>query len=388
MAILDLQMRLRELGRIRTGEVITTKKGARAPSKLDHFKITSHSERLIRQVAELYGGTAAPWTPEGSTESQYAVTVTADRIPILVPPQSISQHYELWSGGGCVRRCDGEREQKSGGPCLCPVDPAKRLCSATTRLSVILREVQGLGVFRLDSKGYNAAVELPQVAAFLENAGTYVPAYLALDKRKDVKDGTTRHWLTPVLDVDITPQAMLEAAATGNLGLGPADQRAITPPAARNALTAGLPPSPGPVVIDPESVAAALAQCHTPDELRGLWNELNRDGDLDDPRNVAIGTAFKARAQMISPPPERPHPDPAADFDAHAAAGGRGTEPPATETDPETEQLWQTIMSALPKDWTSEQAEATVEKAIGVPVERATAAQLRGFLETTQRGQS
>src|SRR4051812_30676897 len=126
MPIIDLQYKLRELGRIRAGEVVATAKGKHRPSKLDHFRITSHSRRIIEQVAALYGGTPSQWTPQNGSDQQWQVTVTADRIPILVPPQSITQNYELWSGGGAVRRCDGETEQKSGKPCLCNPDPKKR----------------------------------------------------------------------------------------------------------------------------------------------------------------------------------------------------------------------------------------------------------------------
>jgi len=389
MVILDLQQKLRQLGRIRAGETVETAKGARRPSKLEHFKVTSHSKRIIEQVAELYGGTVVPWTPNNGTaeDGQWAVTVTADRIPILLPPQSITQWYELWTGGGCVRRCDGQVEQKSGQRCICDPDPAKRQCAVTTRLSVILREVEGLGVFRLDSKGFYAAAELPQIAAFLEYAGSYVEAYLALEPRKDVKDGKTRHWLTPVLDVDITPAALLAGGtAAGAIAAG-RPREAITPPEQRTALPGGPPsgvaPPEGVVIIDPETLAERVAECETPDELRALWGEVSgRDKLLQQPANADAAALFTRRAEELVPPAER---DPAAPEPAHDEKAA----PPEPEVpaDPEIERLWTVIQTGAPKTWTSDQLDADFEATVGVAAEDATADHMRAYLDITNQGE-
>jgi len=390
MAIVDLQQKLRQLGRIRAGETVETAKGARRPAKLDHFRVTSHSKRIVEQVAALYGGTVQPWTPNngGAEDGQWAVTVTADRIPILLPPQSITQWYELWTGGGCVRRCDGQVEQKSGQRCLCDPDPAKRQCAVTTRLSVILREVEGLGVFRLDSKGYYAAVELPQIAAFLEYAGSYVEAYLALEPRKDVKDGKTRHWLTPVLDVDITPAALL-AGGTGAAAIaaGPR-QEAVTPPEQRTALPGGPPsgvaPPEGVVIIDPETLAERVAECDTPDDLRALWGEVSgRDKLLQQPANADAAALFTKRAEDLKPPEERTE-------GAASPGADTGTPPPEPDTppDPEIERLWQVIQTAAPKTWTSDQLDADFESMTGVAPEDATADQMQSYIDMSQGPES
>jgi hypothetical protein len=375
MPIVDLQMKLRELGRIRAGEVVETAAGKRRPAKLDHFRITSHSERRIRQVAGLYGGEPARWTPQNSTETQWAVTVTADRIPVMLPPQSITQNYELWSGGGCVRRCDGQTEQKSGKPCLCNPDPKKRDCAVTTRLSVILREVDGIGVFRLDSKGYYAAVELPQVAAFLEHAGQYVEAYLALEPRKDVTDGKTRHWLTPVLDVDITPQDMLAAARSAG-ALGPADQHSIAPPTTRPALPGAPPPGAGTTVaLDADSIRDSVLACTDPDQLRDLYRQVSGpDKALKNPANAEVAALFAAHAETLKPPEER-------------ADAPTGSAPPApVAADPEIDTLWTTILAAAPKEWTADQLEADFLATVGVPVDEATADNMTAYLDISRQG--
>jgi hypothetical protein len=114
MAILTLQRRSRELGRIRLGQV-NRSNGKTRPEKLDRFRFTSASEPLLAKVAALYGGTVQPWTPQGGGAEAFEVITDSTRIPILVPPQPVTQYFEQWSGGGCVRRCDGQTELLSGG---------------------------------------------------------------------------------------------------------------------------------------------------------------------------------------------------------------------------------------------------------------------------------
>lgn len=109
MPILDLQLRQRELGRIRIGRKAA---GKGNPQKLDKFRFTSASGELIERIAELYGGEALPWVNDG--QSQFEVFTAVNRLPILVPPQPISQWYEMWSGGGCQRRCDGRKNILAG----------------------------------------------------------------------------------------------------------------------------------------------------------------------------------------------------------------------------------------------------------------------------------
>src|SRR5688572_2796212 len=123
MAIITLQRRARELGRIRIGQVVKGSNGKTRPEKLDRFRLTAASKPLLEGVARLYGGSVAAWTPANGGPSQWEVVTTSTRLPVLVPPQPVSQFYELWSGGGCQRRCDGERELLSEKPCLCDPDP-------------------------------------------------------------------------------------------------------------------------------------------------------------------------------------------------------------------------------------------------------------------------
>lgn len=208
--IIDLQRRLVEVGRIRMG-----KKGDRGqPQKLDTWRLTSRDRARLDSIAELYGGTVQPWAER---EGEFEIIVETDELPILIlPGQTLTQFYELWSGGGCQRRCDGQRELLTDSPCLCDAESGERKCKPTTRLSVMLPDVPGLGCWRLESHGYYAAVELSATASMLEQAtvrGQLLPARLRIDQRRQVKDGKTTRYAVPVIDIDITMREALPLAA-------------------------------------------------------------------------------------------------------------------------------------------------------------------------------
>ncbi|HYI67113.1 MAG TPA: hypothetical protein VEW95_09335 [Candidatus Limnocylindrales bacterium] len=228
MPILDLQKRLRELGRIRTGEKVAGSNGPR-PSKLDRFRLTSGSQTLIEAAAEAYGSDkrgVRPWTNPFDNSQEYEVVVAAETLRIVVPPgQSLSQWWEMWTGGGCARRCDGERESITDKPCLCPpvgkeraeAAAKGRACKPTTRVSVILPDLPDIGTWRLESHGFNAAVELAGMADILEGAtrqGRMIPAKMRLDQRTVKRQGeATRNFAVPVIEVDHAAARMLLAAA-------------------------------------------------------------------------------------------------------------------------------------------------------------------------------
>ena len=228
--IATIQAGLREAGRIRMGEQVPGPKGPR-PSKLTTFRLTSRSRDSIDSAAKVYGGTVTRWddAPAGMGE-QWQVTIDSPFLDVIVPPNGYESSFELWSAGGCQRRCDGLRDDISGGPCLCPSDPHERTllakdgraCKPTSRLSVLLPNLIGLGRWPLVSHSYYAAVELGAVADFLGDAGMKgytVRARLRIEERSVKRPGDdgkpqTHHYIVPVLDIpDLTPQQMLGAGA-------------------------------------------------------------------------------------------------------------------------------------------------------------------------------
>ncbi len=211
MTILNLQRRLVQVGRIRLGEQveITKKDGSKGtrPAKLENWRLTSRDEVRLRAAAKVFGGEVRPW--EGRS-GEFELYTETDSLPVLLMPgQAISQAYELWSGGGCKRRCDGETEQLSDSACLC--DPEQRECKPHTRLNVLLPDVAGIGCWRLDTQGYYAATELTGTVDLLEMAtvrGVLLPARLRIDQRSVLRDGQTRRFPVPTLDIDVRPLEM------------------------------------------------------------------------------------------------------------------------------------------------------------------------------------
>lgn len=248
------QRRTYEIGRIRIGiqVPIANKPGKTRPVKLGTLRFTSRDEHAIRTVAELYGGEVKQWA-DAPTDDQWEVITTVREIGVIVPPgpQSVSQWMEMWSGGGCARRCDGETEQLTGRPCMCPSDPVARselaqqgkACKPTTRISLVLPDVPGLGVWRLESHGWNTAHEAGGTAEFLaavRETGAWVPAVLRLEKRKTVSGGKTKEFAVPVLTLRQTVRQMLEGPRAGHIELPAPPPRAAIE-AARLALEAAAP---------------------------------------------------------------------------------------------------------------------------------------------------
>jgi hypothetical protein len=236
MPIVKIQRRMMELGRIRLGE-----KGSRGePKKLTTFRLTSASQELLEQAARLYGGTVRPWA-NAPDEGYFELYTETSTLRVILPPTfsdrdgtptaPYSQWFELWSAGGCQRRCDGVVETLSGKPCLCE-EPGAGPCKVTTRISVILEDVPGIGVWRLESHGWNAATILPGTMEVLQQAagGGFVRAVLRLEPRTSVQEGQTRKFVVPVLD---TPGVTISELAAGE---GQVAINAPSPPGPKPAL--------------------------------------------------------------------------------------------------------------------------------------------------------
>ena len=278
--IATIQAGLREAGRVRMGEQVPGPRGPR-PSKLTTFRLTSRSRDSIDSAAKVYGGTVTRWddAPAGMGE-QWQVTIDSPFLDVIVPPNGYESSFELWSAGGCQRRCDGLRDDISGGPCLCPSDPHERTllakdgraCKPTSRLSVLLPNLIGLGRWPLVSHSYYAAVELGAVADFLGDAGMKgytVRARLRIEERSVKRPGDdgkpqTHHFIVPVLEIpDLTPQQML--------GSGPAEPMLALP-------------EPGPII--PRNISSPI--------------HVYQDGPDTDPLEGEIVEAERFRASLDS----------------------------------------------------------------------------------------
>jgi Recombination directionality factor-like len=232
---LGLPQKFRELGRLRPGmkgsKVNQKGETVTFPKKLTQWRITTKSAHLARHAAEEYGGQVAEWcdAPAGSG-TQWEVFTTTDTLEVLVPPDALSQSWELWSGAGCSRRCNGVA-MSTGEACQCPADLEERLtlskkgqaCKPTSRLNVVLFRLPDIGVFRCDAHGVNAAMEWPATVALLDSLrdrGQLIPALLRIDPRVSMGtyDEPVRHYLVPVLELPSVTIAQLQES--GHAGLG------------------------------------------------------------------------------------------------------------------------------------------------------------------------
>lgn len=243
----DIQARQVEVGRIRLGTTETAQGRSgdyQKPVKLESFRLTSRSKTLIEEAASLYGGSCEPWTPQSGGAQQWQVFTEQRSLAVIVPPDPVSQYYEMWQGGRCQRRCDGLTELLSDQSCICGPDPEVRKCKPTTRLALMLADMSGIGVWRLETHGYHAAAELPAVADLLSAVGGNVPARLEMEERsamvpdpRDRSKEVPTRFMVPVLHVQRTPAQMV-AIMGGNgqpaIALPGTPDRPALPPAPIN----------------------------------------------------------------------------------------------------------------------------------------------------------
>lgn len=254
MPIQGLTPRLPEVGRIRLGikVPIPSKPGKTRPEKLDTLRFTSADEDLLKIIGGEYGGLVEPWE-DAPTGDRFQLISETTWVDVFVPPVSMgfSQHMELWRGAMCERRCDRETctTYRVGTddevvvervPCLCT--PRDEDCKFTTRLGVVLANLPSTGLWRLESHGYNAAVELLGStelirAAQQANGQKLVAARLRVEWRKKVvSPKLTNVYVVPVLDISASVTELFSGGVPA-LAAGP--ERAL-PAAANAALPTGL----------------------------------------------------------------------------------------------------------------------------------------------------
>lgn len=199
MPIKHLQQmaRLPRLGKLRMGYSEPKGKG-KTPKRADAWILSSPHRDLLEQAARLYGGEVQPWDNDGNAE--FRLFSKAKEIPVYVTPFEGSQWMELRSedGSRLVRRCDGEtlieyEEVDEGGqkknralpPCACKCDLEDPECRAISRFEFILKDLPELGVWLLETRSINAALEMPQMMEYTRQAGRLVAsAFLVFMIRK------------------------------------------------------------------------------------------------------------------------------------------------------------------------------------------------------------
>ena len=304
MAVLDVQRRGQQIGRLRMGQKVGTGKFDKdgnekmRPARSDTWRLTTGSRYEAAAIARLFGGEVCDW------QGEFEVITDTAEIPVTVPPRDevVSQNYELWNRGGCIRRCNSQ-VQESGETCACPhaadpgdadevarkalerADLAKgnppKACKLVTRINVMIPDLPGLGIFRLDTGSYYAAVEIGDTARIMQLArdrGVSLPAILRIEQRQRVAGGTTKHFPVPVLEVlvsfrDLATGAIEQAGIMAQLPPAPGEQpRAIT--AAAPAVTPASAPATTPQGFDAKLAAISEVEIATAgQQIIGLMND-------------------------------------------------------------------------------------------------------------------
>jgi len=206
-AIRGLTPRLNVVGRIRAGAQVEGRNGKKRPTSIDTFRFTSQDRDLIDAIAAHYRGEVAEWIEPKSPGRQWEVVTEASKIDVILPPNCLDgPTFELWSGGGRLRRCDTENcEVLADGPegpeyqlrasCICEAEAVesgdkgevlydedgqpivdlwsiKRACSLKMRLTVLLPQFQMAGGWRIDTGSRNAAEKIPAMVDMVRHLQT------------------------------------------------------------------------------------------------------------------------------------------------------------------------------------------------------------------------
>lgn len=203
--MLDIQRRHASVFTIRLGHQVEASNGKMRPEKLtDRMRITAPSEATCKAFVEVYGGEVRPFDEPKSKDRFEAYLPTSWLRIMVLPGQSLQQWWEMYKRSVCVRRCDGEKEQKSGKACLCPAEIDERLkateaCRPMTRVNVLCPDVQVIGSGSLVTHSMIAAETLPQSIAIAEAAlsrGFMVPGVLRVVEHKSLN-----HFIYPVIEI-------------------------------------------------------------------------------------------------------------------------------------------------------------------------------------------
>lgn len=294
--ILAAQRRLRELGRIRTGwsePYVKEGRELRRPVRSKTIVLTSAQRACLDAAAEVWGGTVERWQPQGNNPEVWRLVTDHDAIEAILPPgDPLNQAMEMWSGGGCVRRCDGQTEKITNKPCVCfaqfgadfhqqkPARGVPQVCRPTSRLAVFL-DLPDLGLWRIETHSYYAMLEMAGTIDLIKakvGPDAVIPVRLRIDPRSRLMDGKSSPY--PVIVVELQGRGVVAQILSGAV-----DGLAIEPPAPRTAIEAQPAPPPtvdadedleevagltGPALEVARALAAIQAALSVP-TLRDVW---------------------------------------------------------------------------------------------------------------------
>jgi len=273
-SIVDAQVSVTEIGRIRFGE----RKPAdekRPGRPLTFPRVSSPSEHIIRQVGDIYGGEPQKWDRGHGNIEWDVITEGPLAIAVLPEIEPVTMAYEQWTKAINTVRCDGATcEYRAGAkwkiaPCICAerhaqgiegYDLEDRPCKKTTRISVNIVGIEGLGRFRVDTKSHYASEELPIILGLLQQSGragwmqmrSRSRTVLEQDPKKPGQDKVvTKKFPVITVDAPFMIDEVMHLQRPENMAGLPAPAAPMLPRGTRPALPSGVDPR-GPQVGDRE----------------------------------------------------------------------------------------------------------------------------------------
>lgn len=398
--ILTLQRQARELGRLRSGVTETKMINGRErtfPTRSKTWILTSHQREYLEAAAEEWGGQVEAWQPQGNGAKSWRVVTDAPAIDAIMPPgDPLSQHYEMWSKGGCQRRCDGETEQLSGKACPCRAqfgeefhlqDP-KVACRPHTRLNVILPGLPDLGVWRAESKGFYAANEIAAAVDLIRHAtgGTVaVPIRLRIEPRQRIAQGKTKHYPVIVVEIRGATAGQILAGRPQTIELEGAPQRQAIEAAAPASANDAKPPR-----LTPEQVIKQAAMARNVPQVKQLGADAEAAGAATpEVKDVLNARWRELKALDEKPPASNPAADPVSAPPAVPPPAEPAAEVVDADTDePDADTVWSQINAYVGKNqkWKSDELEKRFIETVGTSSIDANGWQLVRFLDALKAG--
>jgi hypothetical protein len=222
---------LPEHGRIRTGI-----KSGRSMKALSTFRFTSVDETAIRQLAQMYGGEPRPWhDSKASPPNQWEVITNTDTIEVAVQPDSVFASYELWSGGGLQRQCDGETVtmwqasnrglERMEEPCICDKQGMLE-CRPKTRMNLIIPQINFAGTWRYETSSEQALHTLPTMLNLIDQLqqmqGGLMRVTMHLVPKEKMKAGQKRKFTVVEVRTAVSVDQIIsgEASYTAEVSAG------------------------------------------------------------------------------------------------------------------------------------------------------------------------
>lgn len=219
-------MRLATIGNIRVGMQVPISNpkpnGPKMrPMSSETFILTSASQTVLEDAKRVYGGEISPF-PGGRGQYQLVTeTQTLKAIMSMRPlnpavedgdTESLSQHFEVWEKGICLKRCDGCTAKIPDGKngirtvdCTC--DPDEPECKLVSRLNVMLSEIDAMGMWGLRTQSQFFDEEVNAFITALRSMRLetpFVPVIATLTRRQTYGEDK-KHFSVVTLTVDPSP---------------------------------------------------------------------------------------------------------------------------------------------------------------------------------------